>query len=99
MRPEVPRVQLQGPAELLVRQLQFALAVATGEKNPAGQYPNPTSDPAGATQTVWVVAWADGEPRKVDAGHSPKISARGTIAYIRDGQVWLSIPVNVGNRQ
>jgi dipeptidyl aminopeptidase/acylaminoacyl peptidase len=60
-----------------------------GEKNPAGQYPNPTSNPAGATQTVWVVAFAGGEPRKVDAGHSPKISARGTLAYVRDGQIYL----------
>jgi dipeptidyl aminopeptidase/acylaminoacyl peptidase len=64
--------------------------VRGGEKNPAGQYPNPTSDPAGVTQTVWVVAWAGGEPRKVDAGHSPKISAKGTIAYVRDGQIWLA---------
>jgi dipeptidyl aminopeptidase/acylaminoacyl peptidase len=64
--------------------------VRGGEKNPAGQYPNPTSDPAGVTQTVWIAAWAGGEPRKVDAGHSPKISARGTIAYIRDGQIWLA---------
>jgi dipeptidyl aminopeptidase/acylaminoacyl peptidase len=64
--------------------------VRGGEKNPAGQYPNPTSNPAGATQTVWVVAYTGGEPRKVDAGHSPKISARGTLAYVRDGQVWLA---------
>ena len=64
--------------------------VRGGEKNPAGQYPNPTSDPAGVTQTVWVVAWAGGETRRVDAGHSPKISARGAIAYIRDGQIWLA---------
>jgi dipeptidyl aminopeptidase/acylaminoacyl peptidase len=61
-----------------------------GEKNPAGQHPNPTSNPAGVTQTVWIVAWAGGEPRKVDAGHSPKISARGTLAYLRDGQIWLA---------
>jgi dipeptidyl aminopeptidase/acylaminoacyl peptidase len=64
--------------------------VRGGEKNPAGQYPNPTSNPAGATQTVWVIAFAGGEPRKVDAGDSPKISARGTIAYVRDGQIWLA---------
>jgi dipeptidyl aminopeptidase/acylaminoacyl peptidase len=64
--------------------------VRGGEKNAAGQYPNPTSNPAGATQTVWVVAYTGGEPRKVDAGHSPKISARGTLAYVRDGQVWLA---------
>lgn len=68
----------------------FLVYVRGGEKNPSGQYPNPTSDPAGVTQTVWVAAWAGGEPRKVDAGHSPKISATGTIAYVRDGQIWLA---------
>ena len=64
--------------------------VRGGEKNPAGQYPNPTSNPAGVTQTVWVVAWTGGEARKVDAGHSPKISTRGTLAYLRDAQIWLA---------
>ena len=34
--------------------------VRGGEKNTAGQYPNPTSNPLGATQTVWVVAFAGG---------------------------------------
>jgi dipeptidyl aminopeptidase/acylaminoacyl peptidase len=61
-----------------------------GEKNPAGQYPNPTSNPAGATQTVWVVAFSGSEPRKVGEGHSPTISVRGVIAYVRDGQIWLA---------
>jgi dipeptidyl aminopeptidase/acylaminoacyl peptidase len=61
-----------------------------GEKNPAGQYPNPTSNPAGVTQTVWIAAYAGSEPRKVDAGHSPKISPRGTLAYVREGQIWLA---------
>jgi dipeptidyl aminopeptidase/acylaminoacyl peptidase len=64
--------------------------VRGGEKNPAGQYPNPASNPAGVTQTVWVIAFAGGESRKVDAGDSPKISARGTLAYVRDGQIWLA---------
>jgi dipeptidyl aminopeptidase/acylaminoacyl peptidase len=79
-----------------VSQLSFSedgnslVYVRGGEKNPAGQYPNPTSNPSGATQTVWVVAYTGGEPRKVDAGHSPKISARGTLAYVRDGQIWLA---------
>jgi dipeptidyl aminopeptidase/acylaminoacyl peptidase len=61
-----------------------------GEKNPAGQYPNPTSSPAGVTQTVWVVPYSGEEPRKVDAGHSSKISSRGTLAYVREGQIWLA---------
>jgi dipeptidyl aminopeptidase/acylaminoacyl peptidase len=64
--------------------------VRGGEKNTAGQYPNPTSNPLGATQTVWVVAFAGGEPKKIDAGHSPKFSAPGTLAYVRDGQIYLA---------
>jgi dipeptidyl aminopeptidase/acylaminoacyl peptidase len=59
-------------------------------KNTAGQVPNPTSNPAGAEQAVWIAALAGGEPKRVDAGHSPEISSRGIIAYVRDGQLWLA---------
>jgi dipeptidyl aminopeptidase/acylaminoacyl peptidase len=61
-----------------------------GEKNSAGQSPNPTSNPAGATQAVWSIAFSGGEPRKIDDGHSPKISSQGTVAYIRDGEIFLA---------
>ena len=64
--------------------------VRGGDKNSAGQYPNPTSNPAGAEQDVWAISWSGGEPRKVDAGHSPQVSSRGVIAYQRDGQIWLA---------
>jgi len=36
------------------------------------------------------VNWNGGEPKKIDAGHSPKISANGIVAYERDGQLWLA---------
>jgi hypothetical protein len=61
-----------------------------GEKNSAGQSPNPTSNPAGATQAVWAIAFSGGEPRKIDDGHSPKISSQGLVAYIRDGEIYLA---------
>src|SRR5438552_5385828 len=61
-----------------------------GEKNPGGQYPNPTSNPAGVEQSVWSAAWSGGEPKKIDAGHAPQISVNGIIAYLRDAQVWLA---------
>ena len=67
--------------------------VRGGGKNPAGQYPNPTSDPAGVQQDVWAISWKGGEPRKIDEGHSPQISSRGVVAYIRDGEIWLA-PLN-----
>jgi dipeptidyl aminopeptidase/acylaminoacyl peptidase len=59
-------------------------------KNASGQFPNPTSNPAGTEQTVWSVNWSGGESRRVDAGDSPKISAKGVIAYVRDGQIWIA---------
>src|SRR5579864_330524 len=59
-------------------------------KNAAGQFPNPTSNPAGAEQTVWSISWSGGEPKKIDAGDSPEISARGVVAYVRDGQLYLA---------
>jgi len=42
-----------------------------GGKNPAGEFPNPTSNPSGVEQTVWSVAWSGGEPKRLDTGHSP----------------------------
>jgi dipeptidyl aminopeptidase/acylaminoacyl peptidase len=64
--------------------------VRGSEKNPAGQYANPTSNPAGVEQDVWSVAFSGGEPKKIDAGHSPKISPKGVLAYVRDGQIWIA---------
>ena len=64
--------------------------VRGGGKNAAGQVPNPTSNPVGAEQAVWTVAWTGGDPKRVDAGNSPDVSSRGTIAYVKDGQVWLA---------
>src|SRR3984893_6088115 len=75
-----------------------AIVYVRGEgKNTAGQFPNPTSNPAGTEQTVWSVAWSGGEPRRVDAGDSPKISAKGVIAYMREGQIWIA-PSDAGEK-
>lgn len=68
----------------------YVLYVRGEGKNRAGVSPNPTSNPAGAEQDVWVIAASGGDPRKIDAGHSPEISVRGVIAYVRDGQLWLA---------
>src|SRR5207237_2103340 len=58
-----------------------AIVYVRGEgKNSAGQFPNPTSNPAGMEQTVWTIAWSGGDAKRVDVGDSPKISARGAIA-------------------
>ncbi|HMD44445.1 MAG TPA: prolyl oligopeptidase family serine peptidase [Candidatus Acidoferrum sp.] len=67
-----------------------AIVFVRGEgKNSAGEYANPTSNPAGPEQFVWTVPFRGGAPEKIDAGHSPCPSAQGKIAYARDGQIYL----------
>ena len=70
---------------------QTIVHVHGGPKNDAGEVPNPTSEPNGASQAVWAVAVAGGVPRRIDLGNSPAISPRGTsVAYVKDGQIWLA---------
>ena len=59
-------------------------------KNSAGEYANPTSNPAGVEQEVWMIPWSSGTPVKVDAGDSPVVSKQGQIAYGRGGKLWVS---------
>jgi dipeptidyl aminopeptidase/acylaminoacyl peptidase len=77
-------------------ELQFSsdgntLVYVRGEgKNNAGQSPNPTSDPAGIEQSVWSIAWIGGEPKKLDAGQSPQVSSHGSVAYVKNNELWLA---------
>ncbi|HET6928823.1 MAG TPA: prolyl oligopeptidase family serine peptidase, partial [Candidatus Acidoferrum sp.] len=61
-------------------------------KNSAGEYPNPTSNPAGTEEDIWLVSWSGGTPRKIDAGDTVRISAQSRIAYAKSNQVWLAGP-------
>jgi dipeptidyl aminopeptidase/acylaminoacyl peptidase len=75
-----------------------AILYTRGEgKNSSGQYANPTSNPAGAEQAVWMMAWTGGMPVKIDAGNSATVSVKGTIAYERDGNIWLA-PSQTGEK-
>jgi dipeptidyl aminopeptidase/acylaminoacyl peptidase len=56
--------------------------------NGAGEYPNPTNDPKGAEQQVWVVA-LNGAPRLIGEGNQPAVSPKGgRVAFVRKGQIW-----------
>ena len=63
--------------------------VRGGPPNRQGEIPNPMSDPAGATQAVYVVAIGGGEPRRLGEGASPAIAPRGDrIAFVQKDKVW-----------
>jgi len=74
--------------------------VRGGNKNDNGEVPNPTSDTNGAEQSVWVVSWAGGAPRKIGLGRNPVVSARGFIAFVRDSKIWTApVPVAAKPRE
>jgi dipeptidyl aminopeptidase/acylaminoacyl peptidase len=52
---------------------------------------NPTNDPHGVEQAIWIVPLAGGAPRKIGEGSSPEVSPKGDrIAFLRGGQLWLA---------
>ena len=52
--------------------------------------PNPSANPAGTDQAVWIVAPGK-PPRRIAAGHSPVISPKGDrVAYLIGGEVWVA---------
>jgi len=52
--------------------------------------PDPSSSPEPPITAVWVLPLNGGPPVKMDEGDEPVISARGQVAYIKDGHVWVS---------
>jgi dipeptidyl aminopeptidase/acylaminoacyl peptidase len=68
-----------------------AIVYVRGEgKNSAGEYPNPTSNPAGVEEDICLVSWSGGVARKIDTGDTLQISSQGRIAYAKGNQVWLT---------
>jgi dipeptidyl aminopeptidase/acylaminoacyl peptidase len=63
--------------------------VRGGAPNRAGEVPNPTSHPAGFTQSVHIVAVGGGAPRVVGDGASLAVSPRGDrIAFVQKDKAW-----------
>jgi dipeptidyl aminopeptidase/acylaminoacyl peptidase len=63
--------------------------VRGGPANGDKEIPNPTSDPKGAHQQVWMVNTRSGEIRKMGDGDSPFFAPRGLQLIINhDGHLW-----------
>jgi dipeptidyl aminopeptidase/acylaminoacyl peptidase len=72
--------------------------VRGGNKNQAGEVPNPVSDPTGAKQEVWVVDVRTGRTARIGEGVGPVFSPAGdNVAYLREGHLW-TVPV-IGGKE
>ena len=72
--------------------------VRGGEKNEQGTVPNPTSDPSGTRQYVWVVNVRTGRSTQIGEGSNPFFNSAGDqVFYIRDRTFW-STPV-IGGKE
>jgi len=64
-----------------------------GSNWPEPHPPNPDKSAAEPEVAVWAVPFGGGEPRRVGQGDHPAPSpAGGTVAYVKDGQVWRVTP-------
>jgi len=82
--------------------------VRGGNRNSAGDVPNPTNDPTGVNQAIWSIAWLGGAPKKIDLGNSPAISparpdASALVAYVKpdnketpQNKIWLAAVSGLG---
>jgi dipeptidyl aminopeptidase/acylaminoacyl peptidase len=60
-------------------------------KNQAGEYPNPTTDPAGTRKEVWVADTRSGRVTLIGEGAAPTFNATSdTVAFIRDGKFYVT---------
>ncbi|HJP98956.1 MAG TPA: hypothetical protein VJ862_10370, partial [Rhodanobacteraceae bacterium] len=52
--------------------------------------PDPSSSPVEPKVMLWTVDLRDGTSRALTEGDAPAISAAGTLAYVKDDQVWTA---------
>ena len=65
--------------------------VRGGSANGSGEIPNPSLNPAGASEDVWTVALDGSAPRKIGEGNSPAVSPKGDrVVFVRRGQLWIA---------
>jgi dipeptidyl aminopeptidase/acylaminoacyl peptidase len=50
--------------------------------------PDPSSSPEQPVTAIWALPLGGGAPVKIDEGDEPVISARGQLAYTKEGHVW-----------
>jgi len=64
--------------------------VRGGDLETNGDNPNPESLVKTPEMAVWVIPFDGGAPVKLSEGRMPAVSAKGDVAFVRNGQIWLT---------
>ncbi|MGA3201534.1 MAG: prolyl oligopeptidase family serine peptidase [Bryobacteraceae bacterium] len=64
--------------------------VRGGDLETNGDNPNPESLAKTPEMAVWVIPFDGGAPVKLSEGRMPAVSAKGDVAFVRNGQIWLT---------
>jgi dipeptidyl aminopeptidase/acylaminoacyl peptidase len=59
-------------------------------EHPGSSNPNPRSWAQTPEQAVYIIPFDGGAAKKLGDGHSPAVSKDGHIAFVRNGQVWMT---------
>jgi Tol biopolymer transport system component len=69
----------------------WVVFVRGGDKNRAGEYPNPLSDTAGVKQHVLAVNWTTGQVKTLGEGNGPVPSPAGPqVVFSKGEQLWTA---------
>jgi dipeptidyl aminopeptidase/acylaminoacyl peptidase len=69
---------------------RYVLYARGGDLETNGDIPNPRNLPQTPVQAVYAIPFEGGTPRKLSDGRGPAVSRDGHVAFVKDGQLWMT---------
>ena len=69
---------------------RYLLYARGGDLENNGDIPNPRNLPQPPEQAVYAIPFDGGVPRKLSDGRGPAVSRDGHVAFVKDGQLWMT---------
>ncbi len=69
---------------------RFLVYARGGDLETNGDNPNPRNLPETPEQAVYVIPFDGGPAKKLGDGHGPAVSRDGRVAFLRNGQIWMT---------
>jgi len=70
---------------------RFLVYTRGGDLETNGDIPNPRNLAATPEQAVYAIAFDGGAPRKLSDGRGPTVSREGRVAFVKNGQIWMTM--------